>query len=197
MNKEFSVTPDFYLWEEFRSGDDLAFGTIYRTYADVLFRYGMKFTPDEELVKDCIQELFIEIYSHKQNLGRTNNIKLYLLKSLKRRIIKAIRFQSDYSSINETDAPFFITYTQNDGVFTDEQADKQTKEIQKALNELSPRQKEAIYLRFNTGLSYEEICEAMNLNYQSVRNLVFRAIDKMRINLSQTNMILFFVLKQC
>lgn len=196
MKIEYSVTPDFYLWEEFRSGDDLAFGKIYKTYVDVLFRYGMKFTHDEELVKDCIQELFIEIYSHKQNLGRTNNIKLYLLKSLKRRIIKAIRFQSDYSSINETDAPFLITYTQNDGVFADEQTDKQTKEIQKALTELSPRQKEAIYLRFNTGLSYEEICEAMNLNYQSVRNLVFSAIEKMRINLSQTNMILFFVSKQ-
>ena len=37
---------------------------------------------------------------------------------------------------------------------------------------LSPRQKEAIYLKFVSELSYEELAKVMQLNYQSARNLV-------------------------
>ncbi len=197
MKSGFSINSDSYLWDDFRNGNEKAFVKIYSVFVEVLFQYGMKFTRDSHLVKDCIQELFIEIYSNRQNLGQTNNIKLYLLTSLKHSVLKTLRNQSVFSSINEMEAPFMITYSHHEDIVIEEHAIKKTEAIQKALNELTPRQKEAVYLRFNTGLSYDEICEAMEMNNQSVRNLVFRAVEKMRIVLSQSNIILLYVLKGC
>ncbi len=53
---------------------------------------------------------------------------------------------------------------------------------------LSPRQKEIIYYRFVEGLSYEEICQIMDMNYQSTQNLIQRSLKKLRTTFSQAEM---------
>lgn len=197
MSSKFPVNSDSYLWDEFRSGNEQAFVKIYTIFVDVLFRYGTKFTNDDQLVKDCIQELFIDIYTRRKHIGQTNNIKLYLLKSIKRSILRAINSQSEFLSIDHSEAPFLISYSYSDDYSREEQTTLRSEAIQKALTELTPRQQEAVYLRFNMGLSYNDICEAMDMNNQSVRNLIFRAIEKMRSILSRYNLLLFHVLKYC
>ncbi|MDP4228077.1 MAG: sigma-70 family RNA polymerase sigma factor [Bacteroidota bacterium] len=176
MRGEGITTSDSYLWDEFRLGDDQAFVEIYKKFVDVLYRYGLKFTADDQLVKDCVQELFIDLYERRGNLGESDNIKFYLLVSLKRRLIKILRSKNIYSSLSQEDIPFLIVYSPEDETLKEEQMEL----MNKTLNELTPRQKEAIYLRFMNGLSYEEICEIMAMNYQSIRNLIFRAEEKMR-----------------
>lgn len=197
MSSKFTVNSDSYLWDEFRSGNEQAFVKIYTIFVDVLFRYGTKFTNDDQLVKDCIQELFIDIYTRRKHLGPTNNIKLYLLKSIKRSILRTINSKSEFLSIDQTEAPFLISYSYSEDISPEEETSQRSAAIQKALTELTPRQQEAVYLRFNMGLSYNDICEAMEMNNQSVRNLVFRAIEKMRNILSGYNLLLFHILKYC
>lgn len=192
MRGEGITTSDSCLWDEFRSGDDQAFVEIYRKFVDVLYRYGLKFTADDQLVKDCVQELFIDLYERRGNLGESDNIKFYLLVSLKRRLIKILRSKNIYSSLSQEDIPFLIVYSPEDENLREEQI----KLMNQTLNELTPRQKEAIYLRFMNGLSYEEICEIMAMNYQSVRNLIFRAEEKMRGIISKSQILLFLVLKK-
>jgi RNA polymerase sigma factor (sigma-70 family) len=48
------------------------------------------------------------------------------------------------------------------------------------LNELPARQKEAIYLRYYEDMEYKQIAEIMNVNYQSVLNLIQKALNKLR-----------------
>ena len=57
---------------------------------------------------------------------------------------------------------------------------KQKEVLLAALDELSPRQREIIYLRFYQNLSYEEIADIMDLNYQTSRNLLYKAIRSLR-----------------
>jgi RNA polymerase sigma-70 factor (ECF subfamily) len=54
------LTNDPELWNAFRQGDEQAFAQIYRNYVKVLYRYGLKITPDTSLIEDCIQDLFVE-----------------------------------------------------------------------------------------------------------------------------------------
>src|SRR5690606_25375345 len=61
---------------------------IYERYFDPLFVYGNQFTKNEDLVKDAIQDLFIALRKSRRRLGRTDSIKFYLYKSLKRLIVK-------------------------------------------------------------------------------------------------------------
>jgi RNA polymerase sigma factor (sigma-70 family) len=90
-----------------------------------------------------------------------------------------------------------IIYAANDEMYSEENFHHKKKAVQRALAELTPRQKEAIYLRYMNRMSYEEICQIMDMNYQSARNLIFRAVEKMRLALAQTNFTLLLVLKHC
>ena len=48
---------------------------------------------------------------------------------------------------------------------------------------LSSRQKEAIFLRYHNGMEYDDICDIMDIGYQSVRNLISSGIKKLQKHL--------------
>ena len=89
MGREYQINSDTFLWNDFIKGNDNAFRLIYNNHVQSLFKYGCKFTRDEALVKDCIHDVFIDLSKYRSGLGPTNNIKLYLFKSLKRKRIRA------------------------------------------------------------------------------------------------------------
>ena len=67
----------------FQSGDVSAFSTLYDMHINLLFNYGCKLTTDKELLKDCIHDVFVKLYTKKAELGIIDNFKSYLLISLK------------------------------------------------------------------------------------------------------------------
>ena len=75
---------DSQLWNDFRKGEDYALAEIYRLYAAALFSYGKKFTNNNELVKDTIQDLFFNLIRTRSKLGATDQIYFYLLRSYRR-----------------------------------------------------------------------------------------------------------------
>jgi RNA polymerase sigma factor (sigma-70 family) len=161
-------------------GDDKSLENIYRTYVKTLFHYGSKFTNDKEFVIDCIQEVFVDLFVHRKNLGETNNIKLYLFLSLKRKIIHSLQKKGFVQFLPDEALPFLSNYSTEEEISDKESDMVLLSKLSKALETLSLCQKEAIYLRFSCELKYEEICQIMDLNYQSVRNLVHRSIEKLR-----------------
>jgi RNA polymerase sigma factor (sigma-70 family) len=62
--------------------------------------------------------------------------------------------------------------------------DQENKELAQkvfnAMQELSAREKEIIYLEFHPNLSYEEVSEIMNINYRAARNLVYQSIKVLK-----------------
>lgn len=176
----YKITPDTLLWNDFRTGNDKSFDKIYLAYVQPLYRYGSKFTNDKEFVFDCIQEVFVDLFVHRQTLGETNNIKLYLFISLKRKIIRSLHKTNLIQSFPDNELPFLSIYSSENEIPDIDDDKGKINELNRALESLSCRQKEVIYLRYVSELSYEEICQVLDLNYQSVRNLVHRAIEKLR-----------------
>ena len=52
--------------------------------------------------------------------------------------------------------------------------------VKQLLVQLSPRQREVLTLYYLEEKKYEDICVIMNMNYQSVRNLMHRSLTKLR-----------------
>jgi RNA polymerase sigma factor (sigma-70 family) len=52
--------------------------------------------------------------------------------------------------------------------------------VEQNFSKLSPRQRQIIHLYYVEHLKYGEICRIMGINYQSVRNLMHRSIDRLR-----------------
>jgi RNA polymerase sigma factor (sigma-70 family) len=172
---------DQILWERFKKGDEIAFSKIFHTYYSFLYNYGMKLSSDEDLTKDCIQELYITLWKNRENLGNANSIKFYLLKSIRRKMIRAMQFRKKKFEYKLSDNyEFEVVFSIESVMIRDEFQKDQQEYFFKLLNSLSKRQKEAIYLKFYQNLSYEEISQIMDVNYQSVRNYIHQAITTLR-----------------
>lgn len=168
-------------WKQFLSGDDDAYCQLYNEYVQILFRYGLRFTPDCELIKDCIHELFTTLYKNRTRLGTPPaNVKVYLFVSLKNNLIRALSRQSKYERMDRDMDSFLLEPTVEDQFIDNESERNRQKLIEKILMALPPRQKEIIYYRYLQELDFDEICTLMNLNYQSAQNLLQRAIKKIR-----------------
>jgi len=101
-----TANQDITLWESFRKGDREAFATLFRQHYAVLFKFGSKFTTETELLEDCIQELFIELWQAKSQ-APVHSVRAYLLKSLKYKLLKIFRKKGRIVQLQEnTDGNF-------------------------------------------------------------------------------------------
>ena len=176
---------DQMIWESFLCGDDEAYTYIYRQYSQALYAYGMHFTSDKGLVEDCIQDVFIKIFQNRKHLQSTDNIKLYLFIALKNKLFNVFRKDIKYYQIDSLEPVFTAEYTIEDEIIENEKEQFLNDKMIRMLDVLSPRQKEIIFYRFVEGLSYEEICQIMDMNYQSTQNLIQRSLKKLRTTFSR------------
>lgn len=188
------------VWERFKSGDMEAFAFLYNRYVDVLFHYGCKLSKDEEMVKDAIQEVFIDLYNvRERNNTSPENLKYYLILALKRNLIKKLvrgrRF--DIGKVKDK-LVFEPLYNVESQLIELENHRELVERVSGLLNQLTHKQKEAIYLRFNESLDYAEVAEIMGITIESVRKQVYRAIKQMKEILDSKNIVIFlhFLLKK-
>ncbi len=185
-----SANQDITLWESFRKGDKDAFAALFRRHYDALFRFGSKFTTDTELLEDCIQELFVELWQAKSG-APVLSVRAYLLKSLKYKLLKAFRQRGKVVPLNNEDPAFEFSHESFLIAEQDSAGKKQL--VLDALQRLSHRQREIVYLKYYQGLSYEEVSEIMNINYQVARNLLYQAIKSLKALLAgAAHFFLFF-----
>jgi RNA polymerase sigma factor (sigma-70 family) len=168
-------------WSLFIQGDKQAFSEIFLASHDNLFRYGMKLTRDPELINDCIQNLFLKLWKNRNNLKPVLDIKPYLFKSLRYHIIDILELKKQTLPIDhDIEELFIVEYTAEDFMISI-QAEKETQEkIIQLLNQLTPRQRHAIYLRYFEEMEFETIAHIMDMHVQSVRNLISRGLQLMR-----------------
>lgn len=169
------------LFASFHAGNMAAFSQLYNLHINVLFNYGLKLTIDKELLQDCIHDVFVKLYTKRDELGVIDNVRSYLFISLKNKLCDELRrrmYTSD-TSIEEVVIP---TPTDvEDDYMENEQRKNEFSLVRRLLDQLSPRQREALTLYYIEEKKYEDICEIMNMNYQSVRNLMHRGLSKLRM----------------
>ncbi len=187
------MNSDYEIWEAFKAGDKSALSYIYCQHFHSLFQYGIRFKDDPEFVKDCIQDAFYQLMKSGRQLSTTDNIRYYLFRTLKNVIYK--RFEKErkaqLSEILTFNAPFSL----EEEILEKENITNTEKALVGALKNLSSRQREIIYLRYECEMEYEKICEIMNLKNDSARKLVFRAIKALREAIdgrSETPVLFFF-----
>lgn len=178
-------------WKQFLSGDEKAYEWLYLHYTKELLQYGLCITSDAELVKDCIQDLFVYLYVAKPKLQSCKNCRLYIYIAFKNNLFKAISKVSNMDNIDEN-IPFTLELTVEEQFINNEQYINNSKKVNQLLSLLSPRQREIIYYRFILEMSISEISTLVNINYQSVQNLIQRSLRKMTV--TQTRMELMLLL---
>jgi len=184
IDVEISKKSDFELWQAFLAGNNSAFINIYETYFDVLFSYGTRITPNEELVKDSIHDVFFDLRKNSKNIGDTNHIKFYLFKCLKVKLLKELKGWVGKRGSLDDHTPFEITFSYEQMLINSQMDTEQIAKIKKAIEELSPKKREAVYYIYYEGLNYEEVKELMGLSSaKSARDLMYKALRSLRNSL--------------
>jgi len=183
------------LWKKFRDGDRHAFALIYKIHISELLSYGYRVTSNQQLIKDSIHDLFLHIWLHKEHLSDTTSIKFYLFRSLRNRILQNLESSPELSG---TFADFTLETVLSDISWEDELIREETHtgqlvKLREAIERLPKRQQEAIQLRYFHSFGLDEISSVMEMNNQSVRNLLHRAITHLRGLLELAGIILLIL----
>ncbi|MGV8093176.1 MAG: RNA polymerase sigma factor [Mangrovibacterium sp.] len=168
------------IWERFKNGDKEALSLIYFQYFHSMYQYGIKICDDPEFIKDCIQEVFFKLIKTGTKLGPTDNILFYLFRTLKNVIYKELEKNKKIEAAKIKNADFHTSFLLEDQIMEQERATLKEMALARALNTLDGRQREIIYLRYECGMSYEQICEIMQIKNDSARKLVLRAIRSLK-----------------
>lgn len=180
---EFKDQSDEDIWQSFKDGDEAAFIFIYRSYANLLYNYGAKFSQDRELVADCLQDFFLYLRKNRERLGKTTSIKLYLLKSFRRRVIEYVTKSLNEKKRNSNALTFQLEIeVSHELKYIDAQAkEEQTKKLNAALERLDQKEREAVFFFYYEGLSYKEIAELLEFSHvSSARRLIYRALGNLK-----------------
>ena len=168
------------VWMRFVNGDETCFRGLFKEYYKEMYGYGVKICNQPELVKDSIQELFKTIWENRNNLSHIESPKVYLFVSLRRKILNHLKKQKKHTGLHEVDENVHFSFGIEEIIITDEIKFQQKAALVKALNQLSDRQKEVIYLFYYNGMSYSEIETILSIKRQSVCNLMYRSLETLR-----------------
>ncbi|MGV8134886.1 MAG: RNA polymerase sigma factor [Mangrovibacterium sp.] len=189
-----TLISDRQIWDDFKKGDSYALSYIYYQNIQLLYRYGKKFSNDNDLVKDTIQDLFLDMIRIRSTLGVNDNIKYYLIVSFRHKLFRKLRKQINLEKITgHIDPEAQITYSVEQEMMDREEFTYREKQVQKGLKELSSKQREILFYRYTCDFDYDQICGIMSLKYDSARKLVCRALKSLKECLSEEDIFLFCI----
>ena len=174
----FQSLSDAEIWKAIKSGDQKALGHVYEKYLNDLFRFGCQFTQNRDLIKDCIQDVFITI-GYKDSDSSVNSIKSYLYKSLYRELIRRLKKEGRSKDLKEGSFEIELDI-ESAMVLKDHHLEKLSK-IQSGLKALSPKQRQVILHYYYDGLTYDEIAQVMGIQHKNtIAKLMTRAIEMLK-----------------
>lgn len=183
------------LWLNLTKGDRKAFTTIYSTYVSSLYEYGMRILNQEDQVKDCIHDLFTKLWLNHKTIGHTDNIRFYLIGALRNTIFSYKSRENRIQKEQFVDPDHFVLdFNAESDQITKEESLAQTLKIRQALDHLTGRQKEIIYLKYFEEMDYEKISEVMNLSVKGAYKLSTRALEALKILLDTDKAMVIFML---
>ncbi|MDN5217103.1 sigma-70 family RNA polymerase sigma factor [Fulvivirgaceae bacterium BMA12] len=166
-------------WTDLKNDKKSALIEIYQWYYAELYNYGMRISQDEEITRDCIHDLFIELWSNRFKISHIEEPKHYIFKMFRFITIDALKKRNPF--INPNDSHLHGPVLSEEDMLIDKELSlERSNQLKLAMQRLSKRQKEIIYLRFYSGLSYNEISKITALKYQSIRNHFSNALKELR-----------------
>jgi RNA polymerase sigma factor (sigma-70 family) len=169
-------------WKQMREGNKQALFDLYNNTYFHLVRFGLKITADDELVKDCVTQLFFQLWDKHARLNEVTQVRSYLFTSLRRMLLDKLDYYSKtdeaISRLSGQDIVEELPYEEI--IIRVQQNEEQRKKLYQAIEQLTPKQKELIRLMFFEGLTYEQVAATTAQSIKTAYNTIYEAIKVLR-----------------
>ena len=169
-------------WNAMRHGDALSFQWLYLRNFQALYSYGKKIGVPEPALHQSIHDVFVDLWFYHENLSEIQSVKFYLFRSWRRKINRHVSSQVLIDSLESLldELPIYEDNELRGEALCTDGAELQAQTLRKLINDLSPRQYEALVLRCHNEFSYPEIADILDINEGDAESLVERGLSHLR-----------------
>ena len=176
------------------AGDREAYSEAYLELYNRFYNYGSLLSSDVAAVEDSIQEVLLVLWTSRENLSSISNPEGYYYTLFRRALFKRLKNVANLVAIEQGEwEPAFSV----DAIIIKKEAGQALQQKMKAaVDSLTSRQREAIYLRFYEGLSYEEVAATLGISIKGTYKIIARALQSLKDKISIPLISLLFLLRE-
>ena len=179
------IASDERLLERASRGDEAAFTQLYRRHRDAVFRFAYRLLGAQSLAEDVTQECFLSLIQRPAGFDPAHgaSLRTYLYAAVRNQSLKHFRRERGHVAVEDllTEAPLTAGAKGPLGRLLEEEL---TLEVQRAIAELPPLQREALILFEYEELSLAEIALIVGAETGTVKTRLFRAREGLRRSLA-------------
>jgi len=181
----FSATPEEKLIQRIKCDDKTALEEIFHLYYEGLCRFTLHLTNSRENVEDLVQDIFLKIWSKRENWDPKGSIKAYLFKAARNQALNFLKSERVQKTIVLDTIDEFAPSTSVDPVENVSDNDMLLV-VNKSIQKLPQKCRLVFALSRQDGLSYSEISDILNVSERTVENQIMRALKHLRKDLKKT-----------
>jgi RNA polymerase sigma-70 factor (ECF subfamily) len=163
-------------------GDAEAFEQIFRRLAEPVFRFVCGMVQDEALAHDLTQDTFVKLWEARDRMEAVDSLRAYVFQMARNRVYNQQRDER----VRRDNQPHLREASVHASPPSPDIAvdtDMLRSKLEQWVDELPDRQREALTLRRESGLSHEEIADVMDISPNTVNNHIVRAMKHLRSRL--------------
>ena len=159
-------------------GEAKAFRKLFNTYKNDVYAYSMSMLKSKELAEEIVQDVFLNIWQHRDRLNPDLSFKSYVFTITRNLTFNLI---SKVANNRKLIGEVFYESQKSYSPIEDELADIDYENIKKkAIDTLPPKRKIIFEMSRNEDKSYEEISKELNISISTVKCQMNKALSTMR-----------------
>lgn len=151
-----------------------AFESLYARYKDWVHRLAYRFTRDDEMAQDVVQEVFIYLLKKFPGFELTARMTTFLYPTVKFTAIGMLRQRQRHAGVDQSPEEISVP--------APERTDASRSDLAVAIGVLPDSQREAVLMRYVDGFSIAEMAEALDVPVGTVKSRIHKALGKLREN---------------
>ncbi|HBO06834.1 MULTISPECIES: RNA polymerase sigma-70 factor [Bacteroides] len=166
-------------------GDEDAFCELYAAYKNRLIYFAMRFLKSREYAEDIFQDAFTVVWQGRRFINPDASFSAYLYTIVRNRILNQLRDLANQDKLREQILSQAVDYTNNtkETVF----ANDLRQFIVRALQQLTPRQREIFEMSREQQMSHREIAEALGISVNTVQESISISLRILRTYLEKNS----------
>lgn len=162
---------------ELAQGNEAAFELLFNQYSPKVYRAALKFLNSRELAEETVQDIFMDIWLHRERMSGVLNFGGYLQRMVRNQVYDTFRKNAAFADVVKELISNESTDNLTERIIQENEYDDFLKDV---LSKLPEHQQEIFRLAREEELSHEEIAQRLNLSRLAVKSHMKRILRFIR-----------------